>query len=199
MTTWMHCGICIDKYISISKPMVHRQFVLKYKPPYLAIVFSLGICVVILAIMVAAVLSEILEAVFDPVFGSCLFKVDLSYVGLIGSLFFVIPLLIVLLTHLMILNELRKSELRRKKMIKKSMRTAVFVVSTYYLCMFPFLVDILWKFFARPNAQPPAIFSWLTVNFLMANSSINFFIHYTCHKEFQHKFRFLMSLDFENV
>lgn len=194
VTTWLHCGICIDKYLSILKPMAHRELVLKYKPSLLAVLFSLSVFALILAIMLASVLSGLIEAVYDPSFVSCMFKVDISYVGLIRGLYIVIPLLVGLTTHLMILMKLRKSEFRRRKMIKKSMRTVVLVVGTYYVCWVPFLVDIIWKLSVGPYSQPPAIFSWLTANFVIANSFMNSFIHFLCNKEFKNKCRSLLSV-----
>ena len=192
LTTWIHCAIRINKCVSILKPMSHREFVLKYKPSHLAVAFSLSAFALILAIMIAAVIAAVIEPAIDPVLGSCMFTVDFSYVALVGGIFIVIPLLVAIITHTMILIELRKSEFRRKRKIIKSMKTVVFVVGIYYLCWVPFLVDMMWTLFAL--SQPPPIFSWVAVNFIIANSSMNFFIHFKCSKKFKSKCQSLFSV-----
>lgn len=183
-TTWIHCGICINKCLSILKPLMHRQFVTKYQPRQIAAIFSVTIIVLIFALMSGVSFTGVINAVFNPVAATCMYFIDLPYLFIVGMSFIFIPLVTALVTHILILIEIRKSNLRRKKRIKNAMKSTAFIVIVYYVCWLPYLVFVIWQI-SFPKVQLPKLFEFVSINLIIGNSCMNLFIYCFCNKDFR--------------
>lgn len=193
-TTWIQCAICIDRYFSILRPLKHRRFVTNHRPAHLAVWISMILFFTIFAIILTSVLTGFMTAQFNPILATCMFRIDWSYAALCGSLFIVIPLSIVLLTHGLILNELRKANSKIRKKIKKSMPTVMLIVGTFYTCWIPYSVFIIWQVFSVHHSSPPKIFELVAVYFLVTNSVLNFFIYVVTNAAFRNTFKTRLCL-----
>ena len=188
-TTWIHCAICIEKCFSILRPISHRMFIKRYPPCRIAISYTLLSTFLILGIMTSAVLTGFVKAVFDTAVATCMIHVDMNFFVIVGSTFIFIPLTIVFVTHMLILNELRKSNTARRKQIRRATKTVALTVGIYYLCWTPISVTCIWWVLPSSERNPPAIFEFVSPYFILANSTMNFFIYLSSIREFKAKFK----------
>ena len=192
-TTWIHCGLCLDKCFSIIKPIMHKQLVSKFQPAGLAAAYSGIIVAIIFLLMTGVTLTGVIKAEFNPVMASCVYAFGLPYCLMIGLFFIFIPLVTALLTHILIICEMRKSNVRRKKRIKRAIKTTALVVGIYYVCWLPYLVFIMFQLFF-PKYKMMAIFGYVSTGMLILNSGMNFFIYLICNKEFRQSLRMILRL-----
>ena len=192
-TTWIHCGLCLDKCFSIIKPIMHKQLVSKFQPAGLAAAYSGTIVAIIFLLMTGVTLTGVIKAEFNPVMASCVYAIDLSYCLIVGLFFIFIPLVTALVTHILIILEIRKSNVRRKKRIKRAIKSTALVVGVYYICWLPYLVCIMFQVFF-PKFKTIDIFMFVSVQMLILNSSVNFFIYLICYKDFRQSLRMILRL-----
>ena len=193
VTTWIHCGLCLDKCFSIIKPIMHKRLVSKLQPVGLAATYSGSIVAIIFLLMTSVTLTGVIKAEFNPVMASCVYAIDLSYCLIVGLLFIFIPLVTALVTHILIVWEIRKSNVRCKKRIKRAVKTTALVVGIYYVCWLPYLAFIMFQLFF-PNYKMMDIFGFVSADILILNSGTNFFVYLICNKDFRQSLRMILRL-----
>lgn len=193
-TTWIHCAICIDKCCSVLKPLEHKVFMTRYDPPKIAIGFSIIAFSIILAIIAPSILSGFVKAVFDQSVSSCMLRVDAHFFCVIGTILIFAPLIIVLVTHVVILNKIRKSSTRRRRSIKRAMKTVALTVGIYYLCWTPIIVNITWWALPMFDSEPPLMLEFMCSYLIVANSAMNFFIYVMTIRDFNRQFRAMFHI-----
>ena len=192
VTTWIHCGLCLDKCFSIIKPIMHKRFVSKFKPVGLAAAYSGTVVAIILLLVSAVTLTGAIKAEFNPVVATCSYALDLPYCVIASFLMFT-PLVTALVTHILIVWEIRKSNVRRKMRIKRAIKTTAFVVGTFYICWVPYLVCVVFQVFF-PKFKKSDIFLFVSVVMVILNSSMNFFIYLICNKDFRQSLKMILRL-----
>ena len=190
-TTWIHCGICIDKCASIIQPLAHREFVRKFRPYRLSTCFSVTVIVLTFALIFGTSLGGIIKTEFNSVVASCVYDIDLSYCLIVGGFYIFIPLVTALVTHILIINEIRKSNERRQKRIKRAIKTTALVVGIYYVCYLPYLGCVIFQV-VFPQQNMLDILEFLSVQLIILNSSMNFFILLICNKDFSQSLKIIL-------
>ena len=190
-TTWIHCGICIDKCASIIQPLAHREFVRKFQPYRLSTYFSVTVIVLTFALISGTSFGGIIKTEFNSVVASCIYDIDLSYCLIVGGFYIFIPLATALVTHILIINEIRKSNERRQKRIKRAIKTTALVVGIYYICYLPYLGCVIFQV-VFPQQKMLDILEYLSVQLIILNSSMNFFILLICNKDFSQSLKIIL-------
>ena len=191
-TTYIHFGLCLDKCFSIIKPLMHKRFVSKFKPVGFAAAYSGTVVAIILLLVSAVTLTGAIKAEFNPVVATCSYALDLPYCVIASFLMFT-PLVTALVTHILIVWEIRKSNVRCKKRIKRAVKTTALVVGIYYVCWLPYLAFIMFQLFF-PNYKMMDIFGFVSADILMLNSGMNFFVYLICNKDFRQSLRMILRL-----
>ena len=193
LNTWIRCGVCIDKWLSIFKAVKHKQFVSKHRPHHVAICYTLAAAFLVVGIIVTSTLVGGIKAAPNKVFATCLYTIDIPYILLIGTLFYLLPHITILVTHLSILFEMRKSRFRKRTRIKKAMTALLFIVGIYYLCWLPYSVVVLWRA-CFPQSAVPETVEFVSMKLLIANTSMNFFVYLICFKGFRNELKGLLHV-----
>ena len=101
-------------------------------------------------------------------------------------LFFVIPLTTELVTHALILRQIRKLDARRKKSTMKAYKTVMLTVGVYYLCTVPLSITLAAR---AAFIDIPIFIEYAANEALLFNSAVNFWIYLTTLPRFQEHFK----------
>ena len=105
----------------------------------------------------------------------CTFLVDMTSLAINGFVLY-IPLVIEIVTHALMIRQIKMSILtRQRKKLLRAMKTVVFTVSVYYVCNIPGVLTIAWRLVGNP---PPSV-AFASMQFLMTNSFVNIFIYFS--------------------
>ena len=186
-TMWLHCAICIEKCVSIIRPLEHRLFLQKeysHRVAYAVIV----VCMFfpdgyLLALVYSGVLTH---ADFDPHAVFCLYDVNMKFLFTAGNLFLTSSLIVELVTNVLILRQVLKSTIQRKKRILRTIRTVLITLGAYYLCTGPVAVGMVWR--TTADKPPPPGLRFAGCYFLLSNSCVNFFIYLSSMPRFREAF-----------
>ena len=134
-------------------PLRHKYFVAKYKPFYVAIAVATIEITVIVTIMAASAFSGYFNSIYEPFMAAWAFSGKKHYLIIVVVPFIVIPLIIALVTHIHMLNKVKKLCVHRRKRLFKAIRAVSLTVGVYYACWVPLSICIVWKamFKARPR------------------------------------------------
>ena len=183
-TNWLHSVICIEKCFSILRPFTHRRLLVAYPAKPIAVKFTVVMYIVITFIMVVCVYSGLVKAIFSPSVATCVFHVDMQYFISLSILFIIIPMLVEVVTHILILNQVRKSGTEGRRRITRAVRTVSLTVGIYYICCMPFFA---WDVYglAYPVRQLPAWLGFAAIYISVSNSAMSFFIYIDSLKDFR--------------
>ena len=177
-TTWLHSAICIEKCCSILLPLRHKNFISKCNSLHVAIAVATIEITVIIAIMTASSFSGYLNPIYEPFMAAWAFSGNKHYFIIVVLPFIVIPLIIALITHILMLNMVRKSGVRRRKRLFRAIRAVTVTVGIYYACWVPLSICIIWNSMFKSESHPQIIL-WIASAYVMkANSCMNFFIYF---------------------
>ena len=175
-TSWLHSLMCIEKCLSIWKPLQHRSFSLN-KSAGTVIGGVLGACFFFpIALPLAILYLEQRPIIFSPYLARCSYLADKLLLASAGLLFIVIPLIIELVTHVAMIARIWKLGcMQRKQRIKRAMKVTSFTVGVYYCCWLPTVMYSI-----AGNILGPRVPSWLFFivnNCLIANSCMSGIIY----------------------
>ena len=103
---------------------------------------------------------------------------SLNYVIAVVVPFVVLPLVVVFVSHILILREIRRSGTQRRGRLLKGMKTVALTVGAYYiLCWIPFSVNsVVESLFPQSESASSDIPIIVAVYFFISNSAMNFFV-----------------------
>ena len=126
-TVWLHCAICIEKCVFITRPLQHRIFLQKEYSNHVAY-GVIAVCMFfpsrlyILALVYYGVLQH---ADFDPLPVVCLFDLNMKYLQTVGIVFLTSSLVVQIVTNALILRQVLISPIQSKKRIFCAMKTVL--------------------------------------------------------------------------
>ena len=174
-TACIHSVMCIDKCVSVAKPLRYRLFE-KSKSSTLAIVLILILCFVLPTLMnVIFFAANLMEFDFEHYMVTCLVSPESLGFIISGLLFAFIPLTIQFVTHVIMFRTVRKMRGRTRKNMIRAIRTVGLTVGTYFLCWMPTAVYLIWNIL--PVRAPAGWFSFMTGEILLANSGMSCVIY----------------------
>ena len=177
-TAWLHIAICIEKCCSILMPLQHKLFLTRYKSSVVATTIALIELGVILTFTTVLAFIHNLDSGFKPALALCAFTANLNYFIAIAMPFVFSPLLIVLVTHTIMLIEVKKLARRNRQRRNKGIKVVALTVGVYYACWVPFFVNCFWMSVVPPSIlELPITLRVVAVYFVISNSAMNFFIY----------------------
>ena len=186
-TTWLHVAICIEKCYSILRPLRHKLFLTQFRSSFVALTITLVKLSIILTLMTVLTFTGNLNSHFIPTIALCANTINLVDLLAFGMPYVVLPLAVVLVTHTLMLREVKKSCTHRKRRLLRGLKTVALTVCIYYICRVPFLVFVILKsLFSLLDDVSPKIVAYC---FVLSNSAMNFFIYIHCMKEFREQFK----------
>ena len=108
-TTWLHVAICMEKCYSILRPLRHKLFLTQFRSSFVALTITLDELSVILTLMTVLTFTGRLHSHFIPIIALCAYTIDLVYLLAFEMPYVVLPLAVVLVTHTLMLREVKKS------------------------------------------------------------------------------------------
>ena len=186
-TVWLHCAICIEKCVFITRPLQHRLFLQKE--------YSNRVAYGVIAVCMffpsgytfALVYSGVLRhADFDALSVVCLFDFNMKFLLTVGNVFLTSSLIVQLVTYALILRQVSISAIQRKKRIFCAIKTVLRTLGAYYMCIGPAAVFMVWSA-ASDNAPPPE-FKFAAYYIILSNSCVNFFIYLSSMPRFRESF-----------
>ena len=182
-TTWLHVAICIEKCYSILWPLRHKLFLTQYRSSFVALKITLVELCVILTLMTVLTFTGNLHSHFIPTIALCAYTINLVYLLAFGTPY------VVLVTHTLMLREVKKSCTHRWRRLLRGLKTVALTVCIYYTCWVPFLVFVILKsLFSLLDDVSPKIVAYC---FVLSNSAMNFFIYIHCMNVFREQFKVL--------
>ena len=188
---WLHVAICNEKCYSILRPLRHKLFLTQFRSSFVALTITLVELSVILTLMTVLTFTGNLHLHFTPTNTLCTYTINLDYLLVIGMPYVVLPLAVVLVTHTLMLREIKKSCTHRRRRLLRGLKTVALTVCIYYIiCWVPFLVIVILKAsFSLLDAVAPGSPKMVAYYFVLSNSAMNFFIYIHCMKEFREQFK----------
>ena len=142
-TTWLHVAICIEKCYSILRPLRHKLFLTQFRSSFVALTITLVELSVILTLMTVLKFTGNLHLHFIPTNALCTYTINLDYLLVIGMPYVVLTLAVVLVTHTLMLREVKKSCTHRRRRLLRGLKTVALTVCIYcIICWVPFLVIV---------------------------------------------------------
>ena len=185
-TTWIHSAMSLERCISVLKPIEHMKFV---RSGYSGLV-TIGIIVCCIAL--PSIYSLILlfcgamKYEFFPPLGYCKFGDDFVTLISVGIGYMAIPMIIEMLTHVLILNRMRKLIGADKAKLLKAVRTIGVTLGCYYLCWTPMSLVMMWDMM-EPNGTPELLRLFAT-DLVFWNSFASLPIYLSCMERFRNEF-----------
>ena len=174
-TVWLHCAICIEKCVFITRPLQHRLFLRKAYSNRIAY-GVIAVCMFfpsgyILALVYSGVLQH---ADFDPLSVVCLFDLNMKFLLTVGIVFLTSSLAQIV-TNALILRQVLISPIQSKKRIFCAIKTVLLTIGAYYTCIGPASVFMVWGAVSDKALSPE--FKFAAYYILLSNSCLNFFIY----------------------
>ena len=191
-TALLHCAICIEKCVSIWKPLEHKLFVTRKYSYY--VLYAVVIACFIIPVSYCSILIRfgVLPHVnFDPVKVICIPEFDIPFFLTVGIPFLVCPLVVEVLTNILILIKVRKLRGARRQQQLRAVTTVLLTVGVYYLCTCPTGVYMV----CSAVYEIPPIFKFVVHYMIISNSIVNFWIYLGCLPRFQEAFKTLLQLN----
>ena len=188
-TAWLHIAICIEKCCMILIPLQHKLFLTRYKSSVVATTIALIELGVILTLTTVLAFTHNLDSGFKPALAFCAFTANLNYFIAIAMPFVFLPLIAVLVTHALMLKEIKKSSIQRKTRLLRGVKAVALTVGVYYACWVPFLVNCILLSIVPPSVFVlPITLRVASVYFVISNSAMNFFIYVYSIRKFREQF-----------
>ena len=109
-------------------PLQHKLFLTRYKSSDVATTIALIELGVILTLTTVLAFTHILESGFKPALAFCAFTANLNYFIAIAMPFVFLPLIAVLVTHALMLKEIKKSSIQRKTRLLRGVKAVALTV-----------------------------------------------------------------------
>ena len=122
----------------------HKLFLTRYKSSFAATTIPLIKLGVILTFTTVLAFTNNLDSGFKPALAFCAFTTNLNYFIAIAMPFVFLPLLIVLVTHTIMLIEVKKLARHDRQRRNKGIKVVALTVGVYYACWIPFFVNCFW-------------------------------------------------------
>lgn len=182
-TTWIQCGMCIDKCVSIMKPLSHRMFSHNNTWKYIISIIILLDFICPFVICALLMMSNFVKFRFNSHIPACVFVTDKPMFISVFTVFFVGPVIIQAITNSLIMFKICRMHSANRAKVKKAMRTLTLTLTLYFICWVPFVCHVLLKAFSSTNYVPWLIF--VAANFLFSNSGLSFIIYYNTLAQFK--------------
>ena len=191
-TTWLHSTMCIEKCLSILKPIQHRAFTVQREAKKYAKGLIIMSFAVPQALCFAYSFCDLIVISFRPYTGFCSFETDLNFLLLVVSFFVVAPIFVQIITHLLMLKVIRSLQGSNKSRTLLAIRTVGVTLGVYWMCWIPFVVDFVWTII--PNIDPsPDWMEFLTGTGVFLNSGMSCIIYNVCMPSFRKQFHDLFD------
>lgn len=179
VTVCIHSALCLEKCLSVRKPLVHRRLATSTKRNYI-IIGVMAACYILPLILnlIPAITDDFTEFQFDPAFATCILNSSgLRFQTIFRSvLLILLPILIQLVTSILIVSKIRKLRGVTKQRTKRAIRTLVLTVGLFYLSWLPVLVYAVWMII-QPNSSGSDWSKYIISNIVASNSAMSFIIY----------------------
>lgn len=193
LTVCIHCLMCVEKLLSVVKPIRHRSFTKWKKAGWLVGCMVVGCLAFTLLFNLVMLSLGVVEFAFEPNIPQCALTNDNgapSYQSTVG-IFILSPMLLQVVTHGIIFHKISKMQATGRKRIKKAIRTLSLTVGLYYVCWMPVLILQVWRI--AFGSKPPQIFTFAGIQILMSHSGISGIIYYISLPDFRAAFRSIVK------
>lgn len=178
ITATVHTVMCIDRWVSVAYPLEYRAMVNKREAKPFTIGIIVGCNILPVLFNVLTVHLNVINFEFDPYVPSCILSSSKSsIIGVLLTLnfFIAIPMIVHTVTNIYMLYRVAKLRGLSRKRLIYSIRTVVATVLVFYVFWIPTAVRLVMAILVPQ--QQNLWFTFISTEFLVANSGVNFYIY----------------------